>query len=65
MPKGANTGKALRLKGKGLPRSDESRGDEYVTLKVVLPEKPDAELENFVLNWRAGKTYDPRQRMAA
>src|SRR5262245_18614311 len=44
VPKGANTGTVLRLRGKGAARADGSRGDEYVTLKVVLPEKPDAEL---------------------
>jgi DnaJ-class molecular chaperone len=65
IPKWANTGKVLRLKGKGVPRSDGSRGNEYVTLKVMLPEKPDPDLEDFVRNWRAGKGYDPRQKVAA
>ena len=52
VPKWTNTGTVLRLKGKGVPRADGSRGDEYVTLKVVLPEKPDPELEKFVAQWR-------------
>lgn len=65
LPKWSNTGKVLRLKGKGVPRRDGSRGDEYVTLKIVLPEGPDPELEKFVRNWSAGKSYDPRLRTAA
>ena len=63
IPKWANTGTALRLKGKGVPRADGSRGDEYVTLKIMLPEKPDPELERFVAQWQP--TYTPRQTMEA
>ena len=52
VPKWSNTGSVLRLKGKGVPSKDSSRGDEYVTLKVMLPEKPDPELEKFISQWR-------------
>jgi DnaJ-class molecular chaperone len=52
IPKWANTGRVLRLKGKGVLRPDGSRGDELVTLKVMLPELPDPELEKFVAQWR-------------
>ena len=65
VPKGANTGTVLRLKGKGVPRANGSRGDEYVTLKVALPEGPDPELERLVAEWQAGKAYNPRQAMEA
>jgi DnaJ-class molecular chaperone len=61
VPKGSNTGAVLRLKGKGVPRVDGSKGDEFVTLKVMLPEKPDPELEKFVAQWRGA--YTPRQAM--
>jgi DnaJ-class molecular chaperone len=64
VPKGANTGRVLRLKGKGVARPDGEHGDEYVTLKVVLPEHPDPELEKLVAQWR-GKDYDPRRGMGA
>jgi DnaJ-class molecular chaperone len=63
VPKGANTGRVLRLKGKGVVRPDGSRGDQYVNLKVVLPDKIDPELEAFVTNWTAGKAEDPRTGM--
>jgi len=65
VPKGANTGTVLRLKGKGAARSDKSHGDEYVTLKVVLPERVDSELEEFVQRWQAGKDHNPRQHLEA
>ena len=61
VPKWSNTGTVLRLKRKGVPRLDGSNGDELVTLKVMLPEKPDAELEKFVAHWRGA--YTPRQAM--
>lgn len=63
VPKGANTGRSLRLKGKGVPRPGGGRGDEYINLKVVLPEPPDSELEGFVSIWQAGKMHNPRQAM--
>jgi DnaJ-class molecular chaperone len=63
VPKGVNTGSVLRLKGKGIVRPDGSRGEQYVDLKVVLPEKIDPELEAFVTNWNAGKAQNPRAGM--
>ena len=63
VPKGANTGTVLRLKGKGVARANGSHGDEYVTLKVVLPDKPDPELEEFIARWSTAKAYDPRRTM--
>ena len=60
IPKGSNTGTTLRLKGKGVA----GRGDQYVTLKVVLPEGGDTELEELVRGWAPKKPYDPRRGMA-
>jgi DnaJ-class molecular chaperone len=42
----------LRLKGKGVPRPDGSRGDELVRLRVMLPEAPDPELEKLIAQWQ-------------
>jgi DnaJ-class molecular chaperone len=63
VPKGANTGTVLRLKGKGVAKSDGSHGDQYVTLKVMLPEKPDPELEEFIARWSKAQAHDPRRAM--
>ena len=64
VPAGSNTGTSLRLKGRGLlDRKSGQRGDQYVKLKVVLPEQPDEKLKEFLENWEAGRTYDPRKEM--
>jgi DnaJ-class molecular chaperone len=63
VPKGANTGTVLRLRGKGATRADGGHGDEYVTLKIVLTEKPDAELEEFARRWQAGQSQKPREHL--
>ena len=63
VPKGANTGTVLRLRGKGALRSDKSHGDEYVTLKLVLPPQLDLELEEFARRWQAGQNQNPRRHL--
>jgi DnaJ-class molecular chaperone len=63
VPKWSNSGTVLRLKGKGVSRATGGRGDEYVTLKIVLPKKPDPELEKFVAQWRSARTDSPRESM--
>ena len=63
VPKGANTGTVLRLKGKGVARAGATPGDEFVTLKIVLPERPDAELDEFARRWRAAQ--NPRRHLEA
>lgn len=63
IPKWSNTGKVLRLKGRGVPRADGTRGDAYVTLKVVLPDKPDPRLEQLITEWVS--TENTTQRRAA
>jgi DnaJ-class molecular chaperone len=56
VPKWSNTGTMLRLKGKGVPRRDGTRGDEYVALKVMLPDKPDPKLEKLIAQWWSAKS---------
>jgi DnaJ-class molecular chaperone len=62
VPKWSNTGTVLRLKGKGVPRADKTRGDEYVALKVMLPDKPDPELERLIAQWQSANA---KQRHAS
>jgi DnaJ-class molecular chaperone len=63
VPKWSNTGSVLRLKGKGVPRRDGRRGDEYVTLKVMLPARPDPELERLIAGWRSEHGDNPQPSM--
>lgn len=59
IPEGANTGKILRLKGKGVGE----RGDQFVRLVVMLPETADEELKKFVKKW-AKRDYRPQRPQA-
>ncbi|MEM1192304.1 MAG: DnaJ C-terminal domain-containing protein [Pseudomonadota bacterium] len=62
VPKGANSGTTLRLRGRGAPAGDaQDAGDQYVKLRIVLPEKLDPALQDFVANWDAGKEHNPRR----
>jgi len=62
IPKGANSGAVLRLKGKGVrSATGDSRGDQYVKLAVTLPAPADPELVRFVEEWGASHPYDPRK----
>ncbi|NNE85378.1 MAG: DnaJ domain-containing protein [Alphaproteobacteria bacterium] len=61
VPKGSNSGTRLRLKGKGVATGTAGkRGDQYVTLTVVLPENPDDAFAAFLEQWEAEHPYDPR-----
>lgn len=60
IPKGANGGEVLRLKGKGIRKGSGLVGDQRVTLQLVLPDPVDTELADFLANWRRRHGYDPR-----
>lgn len=62
VPRGANSGQALRLKGKGLSDSRGVRGDLIARIQVMLPETPDPQLEAFAARWREERPYVPRRR---
>lgn len=64
IPKGANSGQVLRLRGKGVPAvGGEPAGDQYVTLSVVLPTEPDPALDAFVESWKPAANVSPRHKM--
>lgn len=64
IPAGANADTTLRLKGRGLPQAqsdaDQRYGDQYVTLKVVLPAASDTDFSEMVKSWSARNAYDVR-----
>jgi DnaJ-class molecular chaperone len=59
IPAGSNADARLRLRGRGIAPRGGAPGDQYVTLKVVLPREPDKALRDFVKNW-GGRDYDVR-----
>jgi len=66
IPPGTTDGQVLRLRGKGLARNGgegdgDDRGDQYVSLRVVLPPKPDPELTRFAEQWSAAHPYSVRR----
>jgi DnaJ-class molecular chaperone len=65
VPKWSNSGTVLRLKGRGVPRPNGAAGDEYVTLKIMLPEKRDPALEKLISQWASANAGDQRQAMGA
>jgi DnaJ-class molecular chaperone len=58
IPKGSNSGRVLRLSGKGFTRRGGARGDQLVTLMVDVPDDPD--LARFLDGWK-GRGRNPRQ----
>jgi DnaJ-class molecular chaperone len=56
VPPGSSGGRTLRLKGKGIALAGAGYGDQYVRLLVVLPDAPDAELED----WARRRAYEVR-----
>jgi len=61
IPANSNSGRTMRLRGKGLPEhGGKSAGDLLVTLKIVLPETPDPELEATMRKMQADRPYKPR-----
>ena len=58
IPKGSNSGKVLRLKGRGAYVGGK-RGDLLAKLAVTLPETPDDELIRFATEWRDKRPYKP------
>lgn len=61
IPPGSNTDKVLRLKGKGSAAAKNAeRGDQYVRLKVVLPDRVDDKLKSAIEEWSRDNPYDVR-----
>lgn len=62
VPANANTGKVLRLKGKGVPAADgQPAGDMLATLKVILPDKAQPELKALMEQAAVDHAYDVRR----
>ena len=60
IPKGATSGKTLRLKGRGFTAKSGNRGDQLVTLLIDLPAE-DAALNSFVEGWQDDR--NPRAKL--
>ncbi|TGY89977.1 J domain-containing protein [Marinicauda algicola] len=61
VPEGTSSGALLRLRGKGVPKPDGTRGDQIVRLMIDIPVN-DPQLDSFVETWTPPADYDPRKR---
>lgn len=62
LPAWTNSGRTFRLRGKGFPAKGH-HGDLLATIRIVLPEQSDADLDALMKTWKADKSYDPRKDM--
>jgi DnaJ-class molecular chaperone len=64
VPKGSNTGTRLRLRGKGIRnRKTGQRGNQVITLKVMLPSGDEPELADLLQEWQPRTEDKPRKEM--
>jgi molecular chaperone DnaJ len=65
VPAGTANGRTFRVRGKGAPRRDGSRGDLLVTVDVAVPQKVDGAARDALEAYRAATSGDdPRQGLA-
>ena len=62
IPAWTNSGRTFRLRGKGFPAKGR-HGDLLASVRIVLPENNDADLDALMKQWKADKAYDPRKDM--
>lgn len=60
IPKGSQSGKKLRLRGKGMPKRNGGFGDLIVKLEICLPEKMSNEEEELFKELAAKSNFRPR-----
>lgn len=61
IPKLSQTGKQMRLKGRGLPGNPA--GDQIITLKIVIPTTENAEINQLYERIAALSQFNPRQQL--
>ncbi len=63
IPPKSSSGKTLRLRGRGVqPQGEDQPGDQYVKLRIVLPEDADEELARQIRAWSEKHPYNPREK---
>jgi DnaJ-class molecular chaperone len=64
VPAHSDTGRVLRLRGRGVPaHGSQPAGDALITLKIAIGTEPDPALENFLKDWTPAQPFDPRAAM--
>ncbi len=60
IPAGSSSGRRLRIKGHGV-RTKSARGDLYLELAIVLPEKMSPEMRKLIEQFEDSTRFDPRE----
>ena len=60
LPQTTQSGRVMRLKGRGLPAKDGSRGDLMIRVLIKLPEEGDEALTALMKRWRTDGRYTVR-----
>lgn len=61
IPPGTGGGKRLRLRGKGIAKPSKTRGDQYVVIKVVPPQKISQRGKELLEEFEKIEDHDPRR----
>ena len=56
VPPNSSSGTRLRLRGRGI-----AGGDQFVELRIVLPDEAEPELAEFLRGWTPRRPFDPRR----
>jgi DnaJ-class molecular chaperone len=59
IPPGVSSGARLRIAGKGVPVAGK-RGDQFVSIKILVPPNVDADFKTAVESWSKRQAFDPR-----
>ncbi|MEM6381140.1 MAG: J domain-containing protein [Pseudomonadota bacterium] len=60
LPEGTQSGRVMRLKGRGLPDSGGGRGDVLIKVMIKLPDDGDEALQTLMRRWRSTGRYSVR-----
>lgn len=63
IPANVRDGQRLRVTGKGVKSVDGRRGDQYVRLKLAMPENVDEEFRQAVAAWSRRQPQNPRAKL--
>lgn len=63
IPPGTPTGKTFRVKGKGAPRRNGGRGDLFVKVEIVVPQKLSRKEKDLLTKFAAEHSESPRTHL--
>jgi curved DNA-binding protein len=62
VPPGSSSGRKIRLKGRGYPTAQDSRGDLYAEVRIEVPSELSPEERTLLARWAQISRFHPRSR---